>query len=131
MFNSIKTSKRNREVVTNLTYKLGLGPENIVARLALGYSLSKEGKLDINDIQDSQGKEYSRKVLFGDYEEIYWAMICTHYDLYKTDKDLPKYLKLHLDHGLQLIDEEYGELNNISGLEFVIQKVDMNNYDSK
>ena len=124
MFTSIKTSKQNKEVVTNLTNKLGLGAENIIARLALTYSLSKDKKLDLKkDLHDSQGKEYSKKVLFGEYEEVYWAMLCVQYDLSKTDKDLVKYLKIHIDDGLGLLEKEYGETNNISGLEFLIQKI--------
>lgn len=123
MFTSIKTSKKNKEVVAELTNKLGLGTENVIARLALAYSLAKEMKLDMKDLQDAQGKEYSKKVLFGDYEEVYWAMLCLHYNLYKTDKDLVKYLKLHIDDGLELLEKEYGKTNNISGLEFLIQKI--------
>lgn len=123
MFTSIKTSKKNKEVVTELTNKLGLGPENVIARLALACSLANEKKLDLKDLKDAQGKEYSKKVLFGDYEEVYWAMLCLHYNLYKTDKDLVKYLKLHIDDGLGLLEKDYGETNNISGLEFLIQKI--------
>lgn len=123
MFTSIKTSRKNKEVVAGLTNKLGLGAENVIARIALTYSLSKSQRLELGNLQDSQGKEYSRRVLLGDYEEVYWAMLCVHYDLYKTDKDLAKYLKLHIDDGLELLEKEYGETNNISGLEFLIQKV--------
>jgi len=125
MFTSIKTSKKNKEVVAELTSKLGLGTENVIARLALAYSLAKEEKLDVKDIQDAQGKEYSKKVLLGDYEEVYWAMLCVNYNLYKTDKDLVKYLKLHMDDGLELLGKEYGETSNISGLEFIINKVNL------
>ena len=65
MFTQIKTSKKNREVVTILSRKFNLGAENVVARIAFAYSLSMGHKLSLNDIQDSQGKEYSKSVLFG------------------------------------------------------------------
>ena len=64
MFSHIKTSKENKEVVTLLTNKLNLGAENAIARIALTYSLSLGEKLNIKDIQNSSGKEYSSKVLF-------------------------------------------------------------------
>jgi DNA sulfur modification protein DndE len=122
-FTSIHTSEENREVVTALTSKLGFGVENSIARLAYTYSLSKDTQLHLKDLKDSKGKEYSKKVLFGEYDDIYVAMVCVHYNLHKSDKDIPKYIKLHIDHGLQLLDQEYGDTNNISGLEFLVQKI--------
>ena len=124
MFNSIKTSRDNKAVVTELTRKMNLGAENIVARLALGYSLSLDQRLELSEIRDSQGKEYSRKVLLGEYDEIYLAMLCVHYGLYKTDKDIARYLKLHIDHGLELLNEEFNQKGTGSGLEFLIQKIE-------
>ena len=52
MFNQIKTSKENKEVVSRLTNKLGLGAENVIARIAIGYSISKKKKLDINNVKE-------------------------------------------------------------------------------
>jgi DNA sulfur modification protein DndE len=44
-----------------LTRKLGLGTENVIARINT-YSLSQDKKLDLNDIKDAGGKEYSKSV---------------------------------------------------------------------
>ena len=41
MFTQIKTSKANKLVVTDLSRKFNLGAENIIARIAFAYSLSK------------------------------------------------------------------------------------------
>lgn len=123
-FSHIRTSANNRIRVTELTRKLQLGPENIIARIALGYSLSKERKLKLRDIQNSSGKEYSRSVLFGNNAEFYIALICTRYELYRTDKDIAKYLKLHIDDGLELIDAEINENPNINGFDFLVDKID-------
>jgi DNA sulfur modification protein DndE len=109
MFSHIKTSKQNKEVVTELTRKLNLGAENVVARLALAHSLKEGKKLDIDNLADSGGKEYSRKVLFGEYENIYLGMICNLYGIYKNDKDLGRLVKLHLDEGLGFLDQELPE----------------------
>lgn len=101
MFSHIKTSKENKELVTQLTRKLNLGAENVVARLAIAHSLKEGKKLDLKDLSDSGGKEYSRKVLFGEYENIYLGMICNLYGIYKNDKDLGRLVKLHLDEGIK------------------------------
>ena len=101
MFKQISTSKNNRDVVAQLSRKLNLGKENVIARIALTYSLSKDKKLDLSNISDSSGKGYSKSVLFGDNEHIYIGLVCTHYGLYKTDKSLAKYIKMHIDDGLE------------------------------
>ena len=102
MFSHIKTSKENKEVVTLLTNKLNLGAENAIARIALTYSLSLGEKLNIKDIQNSSGKEYSSKVLFGEYIDYYVGMTALHYNLHISDKDLSKSLKsLIISHNLK------------------------------
>jgi DNA sulfur modification protein DndE len=107
MFSHIKTSKENKEVVTKLTNKLNLGAENVIARVALAYSLAQDEKLDLKDLKDSGGKEYSKSVLFGDQYDIYLGMICSKYNMYPSNKDVQKYLKLHLDNGLSRIFSQY------------------------
>ena len=100
MFTHIRTSRENKELVTELTRKYGLGSENHIARIALSYSLSKGKKISLDGIQNSAGKEYSQSVLFGEHGDVYIGMICTLYGLYINDKDVPKYIKAHLDDGL-------------------------------
>lgn len=123
MFSHIRTSKENKEVVSQLTRKLNLGTENIIARIALTYSLSKDRKLDIKNIQNSSGKEYSKSVLFGEYLDYYIGMIALHYDVHISDKDLPKYVKLHIDDGLKLLSQEVSESSNIDGYDFLVDKI--------
>jgi DNA sulfur modification protein DndE len=124
MFSSIKTSKANKEIVTQLTNKLNLGAENVIARLAFSYSLSKEYKLDLANIQDSSGKEYNTKVLFGNYSDIYIALLCVHYNLHKSDRDIPRYVKMHIDEGLQQINKYVLSKDSITGTEFLINEVE-------
>ena len=105
MFTQIKTSKKNREVVTILSRKFNLGAENVIARIAFAYSLSTGRKLSLSDIADSQGKEYSKTVLFGSNYSFYLGLICVHYGLYKTDKDIPKYIKMHIEMCIEMCIE--------------------------
>ena len=123
MFNSIKTSKENKTVVTELSRKFNLGAENIIARIALTYSLSQDRLLSLVDIADSQGKEYSKNVLFGNNMPYYVGLVCVKYGLYKTDKDIPKYVKLHIDDGLQLMNKELQENPNLNGYDYLIDKI--------
>lgn len=125
MFTSIKTSEANRQLVSELTNKLGLGPENIVARLAFAYSLSNNTKLDIKHLEDSKGKEYSSKVLFGDYLPFYVALICQRYNLYKNDEKIPKYIKLHIDDGLRLMDKRVKENPNMPLFDFIFTQIEI------
>lgn len=122
MFTSIKTSRANKDIVTDLSRKFNLGAENIIARIALTYSLSKDRLLSLTDIADSQGKEYSKNVLFGNNLPYYIGLICVKYGLYKTDKDIPKYIKLHIDDGLQLMNKELQDNPNLNGYDYCLER---------
>ena len=123
MFTHIRTSKENKEVVSQLTRKLNLGTENVIARIALTYSLSKERKLDIKDLQNSSGKEYSKAVLLGNYADYYLGLIAVHYNIHVSDKDIPKYIKMHIDDGLEILKQEVEHNSNIDGYDFLVEKI--------
>lgn len=124
MFTQIKTSRENKLIVTDLSRKFNLGAENVVARIAFVYSLSKGRKMVLSEIADSQGKEYSKNVLFGPNYPFYLALLCVHYGIYKTDKDIPKYIKMHIDDGLQLLNSELQDNPNLNGMDYLIDKID-------
>ena len=124
MFSNIKTSKVNRERVTYLTNKLNLGAENVIARLAFSYSIGNDRLLELGDMQDSGGKEYSSKVLFGDFTDYYVAMVCVSYQIYKTDKDVARYVKMHIDDGLEMISSDIEKKHGITGTDFMINEIE-------
>jgi len=103
---------------------LNLGAENIIARIAFSYSISKDRMFSILDIKDSQGKEYSKNVLFGNNYPFYLSILCTHYKIDKTNNDIPKFFKMHIDDGLELIDTELKENPNLNGFDYLIEKID-------
>lgn len=123
MIGQIKTSTENKDRVTRLTRKFGLGAENIIARIAIAYSLKQGGHFDPTKVKDSGGKEYSRNVLFGNLFPLYLSMICEHYQIKSTDKDLPRYFKLHLDDGLELIDKDVKDNPNLVGFDYLFDKI--------
>jgi DNA sulfur modification protein DndE len=104
---SVKTSEANKEVVRKLTSKLPIpSAENVIARIALAYSLSSDRRFMTSEfgLYDSKGKEYKDQTLFDvRYRSFYIALICQAYGIHKLDDNIPKYAKLHLDHGLETI----------------------------
>jgi DNA sulfur modification protein DndE len=123
MFTQIKTSLKNKDNVIDLTRKFNLGAENIIARIAIAYSLKSGKKFSPLDVKDSGGKEYSKKVLFGSNYNIYLAMLCTHYNIEDTDKDIPRYLKIHLDDGLEMIAQDLKNNPNLVGFDYLFDRI--------
>lgn len=125
MLINIKTSEENKRIVTELSNKLSLGSENYISRIALAFSLARGQMLDLEkDLRDSKGKEYKEEVLFGKHIDFYVAMICQHYNIYKTDKDVPKYLKMHIDHGLESINRLFELNKNYTSIDFLIENIE-------
>lgn len=124
MFSSIRTSEENKSKVSELTSKLQLGTENVIARLALSYSISQSGQMNLQDIKDSKGKSYSKQVLFGDHLSFYVALICQHYHIYKTNQEIPRYLKLHIDDGIELLYDEVTSNPNLLGTDFLLNCIE-------
>lgn len=120
---SIKTSAKNKERVTQLTRKFALGTENVIARIAIAYSLKSGERFLPIDVKDSGGKEYSKSVLFGNMLPIYVAMICAYYHIKDTDKDLPRYLKMHLDDGLERIENDLKDNPNLFGFDYLFDRI--------
>ena len=125
MIKSIKTSESNRTVVSELTKKLSMGSENVIARIAFAYSVSQGRKLALSHIADSKGKEYSSKVLFGDNPEIYTAIICQLYNISAANLDVPRYVKMHVDDGLWLIQKIVINNPNLPVFDFVLDQIDI------
>lgn len=125
MFTQVKTSAKNKESVTILTRKFGLGAENIIARIAIACSLQSGIHFSPLDVKDSGGKEYSKNVLFGNLYPIYAAIMCKYYNIRMSDKDLPRYFKLHLDDGLERIMQDIKENPNLVGFDYLFDKIEI------
>ena len=59
-----------------------------------------------------------------DFIEYYGGMLAMNYEVHISDKDLSKYAKMHIDHGLQLLNQEINEQGNIDGFNFLIGKIE-------
>lgn len=125
---NIKTSEANQEVIKQLTSKLPAGTkENVIARIALGYSLKTGRKFSPSEFSryDSQGKEYKEHILFDEkYKDFYIALVCQYYGIYKSDENLPKYIKLHIDHGLEEMGNLFRTSPNYTFMDFLKDNLD-------
>ena len=121
---NIKTSASNQAIVSALTQKLpGGARENIIARVALGYSLASGKRFQRNEFNsyDSQGKEYKESFLFSDYRDLYVALICQAYGINKNNELIPKYVKLHIDHGLEQINYLFAHRPQYTFFDFLVE----------
>ncbi len=125
MFTQIKTCSKNKEAVTFLTRKFALGAENVIARIAIAYSLQSGIHFSPLDVKDSGGKEYSKNVLFGNLYPMYAAIVCKHYSIHQSDKDLPRYFKMHLDDGLERIMADVKDNPNLVGFDYLFDKIQL------
>ena len=119
----IRTSKENKEIVGKLTRKFGLGFENHISRIAFSYSINSENKFDISQVKNARGKVYSKSVFFGDNYDLYAGLVCMKYNIHSSDKDILKYIKMHVDDGLESLDllvDENGLTNNLQLLNLLI-----------
>ena len=123
---NIKTSAANQSKVSNLTQKLpGGAKENIIARIALGFSLASGKRFQQNEFNtyDSQGKEYKEHILFDSVNrDFYIALICQAYGINKNDELIAKYVKLHIDHGLEQINYLFENRSQYTFFDFLSGK---------
>lgn len=105
-----KTSKSAMEILDRLSRATGVR-RNQWSRASLGLSLSLES-LPVDDSSiDSDGMEHTRSMLFGDDEPTLLALIRERHRESIPAERLGRIVKLHVERGLRLIQEEYERLN--------------------
>ena len=93
-------------------------------RIALAYSLTRGRKLHNNKPEDTKGNPYKEVTIVGNYRSYYIALVCQFYDIYKTDSDIPKYFKLHIDDGLRLLEKLFSESSNYNLSDFLLEHIE-------
>jgi DNA sulfur modification protein DndE len=126
---NIKTAESSWDLIKKFTQKFsaqgGSLPENVVPRIALSYSISKGRKMNVVEIKDSKGKEYKDSILFSKSNRSYFiAMVCQHYQIYKSDENIRKFVKMHIDDGLELMDKFFESNPAYSVFDFLIEVVE-------
>jgi DNA sulfur modification protein DndE len=109
MSHRIKTSESNKEVVKTLTNKYEFKDERTIGQIAIAYSLQVNKRFDLEkDLpSDNNGKEYP-ETLLGEINNqsndiIYKIIFNQHYGWNISEEEFYKLLKLHIDHGLELL----------------------------
>lgn len=121
---NVKTSEASHNLIREYSVKLKLPSENIIARIALSYSLSKSRLLEIKDIKDSKGKEYKEDTFFGKNKRYYISLVCQLYKIHVSDINIPKLVKLHVDDGLELMSKFFESNTNHTIYDFLIEAID-------
>jgi DNA sulfur modification protein DndE len=120
----IRISKRNSDVIDQLTTIFGFKYDGIIARIAFAYSLQLNKTWDPREdsLISSDGKDWrDERALFGVSVEdrsnvaIYRAMLDQHYHRNLTEDEFVKLFKRHLDYGLEKILLEIEDKNIVSG----------------
>ena len=102
---NVSTSEETEAILAKLQSRFSVTSKNILMRIALAYSLTRGRKLSLSKPEDTKGNPYKEITIVGNYRSYYIALICQFYDIYKTDSDIPKYFKLHIDDGLRLLEK--------------------------
>lgn len=130
----IKISKENDELLYKFKTLYDFKNESIVPRLAFSYSLMTGKIFDLEKeiIPPSDGKEFrDGRTIFGSLIEdtsnypIYKAVLDQHYKKNTFEDEFAKLFKLHLNHGLNLLDKkiENGNISKGDHIELLMKSV--------
>lgn len=97
---TIRTAEEFKIPIASQSRFWDLGAENVIARMAFAVSLEMGEPIDLENMRDTKGKEYNAKVLFGDYQKTYEAMLCLREQITPEHPDFKRYIKAHIDRGL-------------------------------
>ncbi|RZK26739.1 MAG: DUF1832 domain-containing protein [Flavobacterium sp.] len=120
----IRISKRNSDLIDQLTALYNFRFDGIIARIAFSYSLQLNKKFSMDDdVQvSSDGKDWrDERALFGlssddkSYFVIYKALLDQHYNKNLTEEEFVKLFKRHLDVGLEKINQDIEGRNITAG----------------
>ena len=100
----VYTSEEAKSILSELELKTKLTP-NIICRYGIILSIKSKDKLKFNF--DSNGQEFHRPILTGEYDIVFRELIKQQENKYIDDDDyFSKYLKAHLENGVRLLRNE-------------------------
>ena len=111
-FSRIKISTRSQRAFGEIKTHTGLTP-NILARFAICMSL-KEKSIPNPAEYNEEGSEITPNVLFGEYEEIYLALMLNRLNQDKLDPEiyLNKMMRSHLNRGAIALGPRISDLSD-------------------
>ena len=130
----IRISKQNQETIDRIKSLYKFNSEGIVPRIAFAVSLQTNVRFDLNLdlVPGSDGRDFrDDRALFGTIVEgrtnypIFKAVLEQHYQKSIGEEDFSKLFKLHLNHGLNKLDNELskGDYTNGSHIELLMKLI--------
>ncbi|AGE22667.1 DNA sulfur modification protein DndE [Geobacillus stearothermophilus] len=111
----LKTSKETMDILKQLQSSTNLTP-NVLARLAIALSLLSKEPIESFE-SDTNGLEFNRNTLTGEYDFVYKALIAQQLGRPITDDEyFPSLIKKHLDRGAKWLENEYKYAGNYEKL---------------
>ncbi|XZF74899.1 DNA sulfur modification protein DndE [Bacillus sp. AL-1R] len=112
MIHRLKLSNNTSEILKELQSSTQLTP-NILARLAVGASLTINSTPEIPNYRSNNGLEINRQTFTGEYDQIYKTLISQHAGKLLTDEEyFPTLFNAHLERGISIIQNEYKYAGN-------------------
>lgn len=112
MIHRLKLSNNTSEILKELQSSTQLTP-NILARLAVGASLTLNSQPEIPNYRSNNGLEINRQTFTGEYDQIYKTLISQHVGKLLTDEEyFPTLFNAHLERGISIIQNEYKYAGN-------------------
>lgn len=120
MIYKLRTSKETKSIFETLESTQGLQPFAL-SKIAIALSI-RTGSLSEKDFTtDTEGLELNRQTIFGEYEELFKALMAMEKKAELSEQEFfPRLVKAHLDRGARMLKNEsrygmsfYGNLLNL------------------
>lgn len=120
MIYKLRTSKETKSIFETLESTRGLQPFAL-SKIAIALSI-RTGSLSEKDFTtDTEGLELNRQTIFGEYEELFKALMAMEKKAELSEQEFfPRLVKAHLDRGARMLKNEsrygmsfYGNLLNL------------------
>jgi DNA sulfur modification protein DndE len=117
MLNRIYVSKEVDQRLRLLKSRTGLTP-NLICRLGFCLSLAQSGVPDIQLYSDSQGKEFNRSTLTGQWDPLFFALLRERLDKdgLNQETDMESQFKAHISRGVLLLSQRIKSAADIADL---------------
>lgn len=120
-----RTSKKHQDEIRDLTKLFNFRHEGIISTIAIGLSLQTNHRFELSDFSnaDVSGKDIRDEVLFGRIEgkstyNVYQALFEQHYKRNLSEEDFGKFVKLHLEHGIEILADQLLHKNYGKNIQF-------------
>ena len=103
----LKTSKKTKEIFEEVGKSTNLKPFAL-SKIAVALSLKDETSIDEYKNDDTNGLELQRATVTGEFDSIFKSLIEVNLNRNITDDEYyPYYMKLHMDRGAELLQNQY------------------------